>query len=150
MKSGRGSGTDRSQLTALSGRGSRVTPLFGEKYMTKEEYVKKYTSIYRKVDKNNKKKAKELIDKLADVLLMMDECKQHIDEEGCVSEMCQGKYTIQRENPWSQTYNQKVKLMTTIMDRLDRLLPDAKTETVAKAGDALGAFISKGKPVELR
>ena len=104
MKSGRGSGTDRSQLTALSGRGSRVTPLFGEKYMTKEEYVKKYTSIYRKVDKNNKKKAKELIDKLADVLLMMDECKQHIDEEGCVSEMCQGKYTIQRENPWSQTY----------------------------------------------
>lgn len=118
--------------------------------MTKEEYVKKLNSIYRKVDKNNKKKAKELIDKLADVLVMMEECKAHIDEEGCVSEMSQGKYSITRENPWSKTYDNKVKLMVTIMDKLDRLLPDAKTEAVSKAGDALGSFIAKGKPVELR
>ena len=50
--------------------------------MTKEEYIKKYNGIYRKVDKNNKKKAKELIEKLADVLVMMDECKSHVDEAG--------------------------------------------------------------------
>lgn len=118
--------------------------------MTKEEYVRKYNTIYRKVDKNNKKKAKELIDKLSDVLVMMEECKTHIDEEGCVSEMCQGRYNIQRENPWSKTYDNKVKLMVTIMDKLDKLLPDQKAETVARAGDALGSFIAKGKPVELR
>ena len=118
--------------------------------MTKEEYIKKYNGIYRKVDKNNKKKAKELIEKLADVLVMMDECKSHVDEEGCVTDMSQGKYIIQRENPWSKAYNDKLKLMIVIIDKLDKLLPDGREEALTKAGDSLGAFVARGKPVELR
>lgn len=118
--------------------------------MTKEAYVKKYTEIYKNVGASNEKKAKELISRLADVLVMMDECKSHIDAEGCVAEMCQGNYSIMRENPWSKTYDSKAKLFVTLIEKLDKLLPDQRTEAVTKAGDALGSFIAKGKPVELR
>ena len=117
--------------------------------MKKSDYIKKYSDIYSNIAGNKRKKADELIDKLADVLLMMDECKEHIEAEGCVTEMCQGNYSIERENPWSKTYDNKAKLMISLIDKLDKMLPDAKQEGIDKAGEALANFITKGKPVEL-
>lgn len=118
--------------------------------MSKEEYIRKYKNIYKSIDKSNKKKSLELISKLADVLVMMDECKQHIDEEGCVTDMSQGTYTIQRENPWSKVYDAKSKLMISLIEKLDKMLPDQKTEGITKAGENLAKFVAGGRPVELR
>lgn len=118
--------------------------------MKKSEIIKKYSDIYRDIPEKNKKKAEELIDKLSDVLIMMQECKEHLDSEGCVTEMCQGSYTIERESPWSRTYDSKVKLMLSITDKLDKMLPDSKTEGVAKAGENLAKLVAGGRPVELR
>lgn len=118
--------------------------------MTKNDYIKRFTEIYGDIPENNKKKAKELIDKLADVLLMMDECKKNIESEGCVTEMEQGSYSIMRENPYSKVYDAKAKIMLSIIDKLDKLMPDSKTSAITQAGDALGSFVAKGKPIELR
>lgn len=118
--------------------------------MKRADYVKKYNDIYRDIPERNQKKAKELISKLADVLIMMDECKDHVDSDGCVTEMCQGNYSIERENPWSKVYDAKVKLMISLIDKLDKMLPDSKTEGVTKAGENLARLVAGGRPVELR
>jgi len=118
--------------------------------MDKKDYLKRFSEIYKAIPESNKKKAEQLIDKLADVLVMMDECKEHLDEEGCVVKMCQGSYEIDRENPWSKVYDSKSKIMMTLIEKLDKFLPDVKQEGVAKAGENLAAFVAKGKKVELR
>lgn len=118
--------------------------------MEKKEYVKRFSDIYANVGDSNKKKAQELIEKLADVLVMMDECKEHIDLDGCVTDMCQGNYSIQRENPWSKVYDSKSKIMLSILDKLDKMMPDSKAESVARAGENLASLVAKGRPVELR
>jgi len=64
--------------------------------------------------------------------------------------MSQGNYTIDRENPWSRTYDAKAKLMIALLDKLDKLVPDQKQETVTKAGEKLAKLVVGGRPVELR
>lgn len=118
--------------------------------MDKKSYIRKYKGIYKEIPKANKIKAEQLIDKLADVLIMMDECKDHIDSEGCVTPMDQGKYTIDRENPYSKVYDSKSKIMLSLIEKLDKLLPDTKQDGIIKAGENLAAFVAKGKKVELR
>lgn len=118
--------------------------------MDKKEYIKKYKKIYKGIATSNQKKAQELIEKLADVLVMMDECKDHIDNEGCVTSMSQGTYSIERENPWSKVYDAKAKLMIQIIEKLDKMLPDQKSESMNKAGENLVKLVAAGKPIELR
>lgn len=116
--------------------------------MDKKDYIKKYSQIYKNIP--DQKKAIELIDKLSDVLVMMDECKSHIDSEGCVTDMCQGNYTIQRESPWSKVYDAKTKIMIALLDKLDKLMPDSKSENINKAGENLARLVASGRPVEMR
>ena len=118
--------------------------------MEKKDYVKKFKEIYKGISESNAKKADALIDKLADVLVMMDECKMHIDAEGCVTEMSQGSYSIERENPWSKVYDAKSKIMLSILDKLDKMIPDQKVEGITKAGENLARLVAGGRPVELR
>lgn len=116
----------------------------------RKEYISRFSEIYRDIPKGQQAKAEALIEKLADVLVMMDECAKHLQKEGCVSEMCQGKYSIQRINPWSQAYDAKAKIMLSIVDKLDKMLPDQKAEGINRAGENLAKLVAGGKPVELR
>ena len=118
--------------------------------MEKKEYLKRFKDIYKNIPEVNKNKADQLIDKLADVLVMMDECKEHLDEEGCVVQMCQGSYHIDRENPWSKVYDNKSKIMLSLIEKLDKFLPDSKQIGIASAGENLAAFVAKGKKIESR
>lgn len=118
--------------------------------MSKSDYIKKYKQIYKNIPDHNQKKADELIDRLADVLLMMDDCKKHIEADGCVTSMCQGNYDIERESPWSKAFDAKTKLMIALLDKLDKLLPDSKVENISKAGENLARLVANGRPVELR
>lgn len=40
--------------------------------------------------------------------------------------------------------------MLSILDKLDKMLPDQKTENVTKAGENLAKLVAGGKPIELR
>ena len=115
----------------------------------KKKYEKKYRKMYESIPDKDKKKAEELISRLADVLVMMDRCKEHIDAEGFVTSMPQGSYSIDRENPYSKIYSDKYKLMLSTLDKLDKMLPD-KEEKITKAGENLAKLVAGGKPVEVR
>lgn len=94
------------------------------KKLDKKAYKKTLWEIYAGIPAGEKQKAEELIGRLADVLLMMDECREHIASEGLVTEMQQGDYSIDRENPYSKIYDAKHKLMLLTIDRLDKMQPD--------------------------
>lgn len=113
--------------------------------METKPYLKRLNAIYKDIPPSKAKKAKELIRLLAEDLALRDECLKHLAEEGAVTEMPQGNYSIMRENPWSKVADSKTKNILAIMEKLEKLLPDAKTETVTKAGEALAAFVAKGK-----
>lgn len=107
----------------------------------KKRYITKLKRLYRDIPEDARKKAEALIERLADILLMMDECREHIAEEGCVSEMPQGKYSIMRENPYSRVYDAKHKLMLSTMDKLEKLRGtdgEVNDELMAFLGDRMG------------
>jgi len=116
----------------------------------KKKYIKRYMELYQDIPKDSQKKAEELIKRLADVLVMLDQCTEHINAEGAVTEMPQGDYSIMRENPYSKVYDAKSKIMLSIISQLDKMLPDTKTASVAKAGENLARLVAGGKPLELR
>ena len=89
--------------------------------MTRKQHLNKLKKIYADIPEDKQEKVKDLIEKMADVLVIMDECKDHLTKEGCVTEMPQGSYTIQRENPYSKIYDAKYKLMLATIDKLNKL-----------------------------
>jgi len=115
----------------------------------KKSYIRKFTDIYSEIA-GNSKKAKELIERLADLAVILDEAREHLCEEGAVTSMDQGNYSIERENPWSKIADSKQKSYLAVMNKLDDMMPSEKEATATKAGEVLKDFISKGKPVELR
>jgi len=139
----------RAPNLSVAGRGKSHDP-FKEIFGMKEEYIGRFTEIYKDIPRGQQAKASALIERLADTLVMMDECTEHLQAEGCVSEMCQGKYSIQRINPWSQAYDAKAKIMLSILEKLDKMLPDQKSDGIAKAGENLAKLVAGGKPIELR
>ncbi len=120
-----------------------------EKIALKKKYISKYKHIYADIAKGNKK-VEELIIRLADLSVILDECKEHLMEEGPVSLMQQGDYVIERENPWSKVADTKHKTYLSVMSKLDDMMPTVKEAVANKAGDDLKDFIAKGKKIELR
>ena len=104
--------------------------------MTKEQNLEKLKKIYTDIPEDKQEKVNEILEKMADVLVMMDECREHINQEGCVTEMSQGKYSIMRENPYSKVYDAKYKLMLATIDKLNKL-----TEGKGIQKDELMAFL---------
>ncbi|MBQ0112671.1 MAG: hypothetical protein KBT03_06045, partial [Bacteroidales bacterium] len=116
-----------------------------EKTKTKAQYIVFFKKIYDAIPERNKKKAEELFQRAAELAVIIDDCNKHLEKEGAVSEMCQGNYSIMRENPYSKVQDAKMKTYLLVIDKLDKMLPDAKTDATNKAGEALAAFIAKGK-----
>ena len=112
----------------------------------KQKYKRLYKSIYRDIDRTKKKKAADLIENLAMIRATIDECEDHINSEGLVVKMSQGNYDIDRENPYIKIQDRAQRTYSTLLKQLDDMLPTSKAQEVAKAGDALKAFIASGKP----
>ena len=104
----------------------------------KDAYLAKLKQIYANIPPTNAEKAGELMSRLADVLVMMDECRDGIAADGLVVSMPQGNYSINRENPYSKIYDAKHKLMLLTVDHLDKMLPDE-----GSGRDELMEFLSK-------
>ena len=53
----------------------------------------------------------------------LQELKARVKLDGVVTEMCQGDYTIERENPALKSYNTTVKNYTSVIKQLNDMLP---------------------------
>lgn len=62
-----------------------------------------------------------------------------VNSEGVVTEMSQGSYSIDRENPALRSYNTTIKNYTTVIKNIVDLLP-AQEETKS-TGNALAKFV---------
>ena len=113
--------------------------------MERKNYLSLFRRTYKSIPQSQSKKAKELIERAADIAVILDECKEHLTSEGLVTKMPQGEYEIERENPYSKIFDAKMKAYLAVIQALDKLMPDTKTEGVTKAGEALAAFVAKGK-----
>lgn len=112
----------------------------------KKKYKRLYKGIYRDIDSDKKKKVNDLIENLAMIRATIDECEDHINSEGLVVKMAQGKYEIDRENPYIKIQDRAQKTYSTLLKQLDDMMPSSRAQEVTKAGDALKAFIATGKP----
>ena len=63
-----------------------------------------------------------------------------VNSEGVVTEMSQGSYSIDRENPALRSYNTTIKNYTSVIKQIVDLLP--AQENQSKAGNALAAFVA--------
>ena len=104
-----------------------------------------FKATYKNIPEGQEKKAKELMERAADIAVILDECKEKLAIQGLVTKMPQGEYEIERENPYSKIFDAKMKAYLAVIAALDKLVPDVKAEGIAKAGETLAAFVAKGK-----
>lgn len=55
----------------------------------------------------------------------LEQLKAEIKANGVVTEMCQGNYSIQRENPALKSYNTTIKNFQSLIKQICNLLPDS-------------------------
>lgn len=90
--------------------------------MAKKNYnIKELREAFENSDKS--KLALPLLEKAEFLEETLNELKLKIQSDGVVTEMCQGSYVIERENPALKSYNSTVKNYTTIIKQLNELLP---------------------------
>lgn len=86
-----------------------------------------------------------LIGRAAFILVTLLDYEREITENGVITEMSQGAYTIKRENPAAKGYNSLVKNYQGIIKQLTDMLPDKKDAAREQAGQRVAAFVAKGK-----
>ena len=63
-----------------------------------------------------------------------------VNSEGVVTEMSQGSYSIDRENPALRSYNTTIKNYTSVIKQIVELLPAQENQN--QAGNKLAAFVA--------
>lgn len=101
--------------------------------------------ILEDVPSQQRELCEKLIDRAAFMLVTLLEYEEIITREGIITEMSQGSYTIQRENPAAKGYNTMIKNYQAVIKQLTDLLPDKKDAAVEEAGERLKEFVRKGK-----
>lgn len=101
--------------------------------------------ILEDVPSQQRELCERLIDRAAFMLVTLLEYEEIITREGIITEMSQGSYTIQRENPAAKGYNTMIKNYQAVIKQLTDLLPDKKDAAVEEAGERLREFVRKGK-----
>lgn len=87
-----------------------------------EKDIKKLTEIFN--DGSSKSiLALSLIDKARFMEDTLKKLQDQVKKGGVVTEMCQGKYNIDRANPALQAYNVTIKNYTSIIKQLNDMLP---------------------------
>lgn len=101
--------------------------------------------ILEDVPSQQRELCERLIDRAAFMLVTLLEYEEIITREGIITEMSQGSYTIQRENPAAKGYNTMIKNYQAVIKQLTDLLPDKKDAAVEEAGERLKEFVRRGK-----
>lgn len=85
------------------------------------EDIRKIFSKDTSINKN--KLGLSLVDEAIYMKQTLDKLKEKIDKNGVVTEMCQGSYTIERENPALKSYTSLIKNFNTTVKQVNDLLP---------------------------
>lgn len=111
--------------------------------MAKKIYdLKELRAVFESTNDNKSKLALSLLDKLTFMENALQDLQDKVKKEGVVTEMCQGRYNIDRANPALQAYNVTIKNYTSAIKQLADLLPDGD---VKAAGEDISRFIASGK-----
>ena len=92
-------------------------------------------------DDNTSVLARTLLDKATFMDKSLRELEKKVEENGVVTSMCQGAYSIDRTNPSLTTYKDLVKSFTTVIKQINDMIP--KEKTVADGENILG-FLATG------
>lgn len=101
--------------------------------------------ILHDVPKQQISLVERLIDRAAFMLVTLQDYEKAITEEGIITDMPQGDYSIRRENPAARGYNTLVKNYQGVIRQLTDLLPDRKEAAADAAGERLRRFTGMKK-----
>lgn len=85
--------------------------------------IKDLRKVFEAINDEKSKLALSLLDKAEFLEETLQELKVRVKLDGVVTEMCQGDYTIERENPALKSYNTTVKNYTSVIKQLNDMLP---------------------------
>lgn len=100
--------------------------------------IKDLRKVFEAINDEKSKLALSLLDKAEFLEETLQELKARVKLDGVVTEMCQGDYTIERENPALKSYNTTVKNYTSVIKQLNDMLPTEekpKDDGFEKFGD---------------
>lgn len=83
----------------------------------------KLKNVFEKEDSNHSKLALSLIEEAFFCGKTLEKLKKQINKDGVVTEMCQGDYSIKRENPALKSYNTTIKNYQALLKQISELLP---------------------------
>ena len=121
------------------------------KNLEKEKKIKseisKLNKIFKDLSENKKKLCESLIQNAAFMAVTLEELQATIKEEGPVMRHTNGNgFEVLQEHPAQKTYNTMINRYASVIKQMSDMLPDNKTESMNSAGEALAAFVAKGKP----
>lgn len=92
---------------------------------SKSNLIKNLSELKQIFSNNDKKSilALSLLDKAEFMEDTLQKLQQKVKDNGVVTEMCQGKYNIDRANPALQAYNVTVKNYTSVIKQLNDMIP---------------------------
>lgn len=108
--------------------------------MPKKSYdLKVIKSVFESSNDNKSKLGLSLLDKIEFMEKTLQDLQDKIKKDGVITEMCQGKYNIDRANPALQAYNVTIKNYTSAIKQVVDLLPE---DSLKVDGESLMSFIA--------
>lgn len=95
-----------------------------KKKMLPYEDLKALKETFEKMDNDKSKLALSLLDEAYFCGETLKKLKEKVEKDGVVTEMCQGSYNIDRENPALKSYNTTIKNYQALIKQITDLLPN--------------------------
>lgn len=86
--------------------------------------IQELKDTFEQLDDDKSKLALSLLDKAEFLEETLQKLKVKVKLQGVITEMCQGDYSIERENPALKSYNTTVKNYTSVIKQLNDMLPN--------------------------
>lgn len=116
-----------------------------DKRISKE--MRRLNKIFENVADDKKKLCSNLIKNAAFMAVTLEELQERIQSEGAVITSMNGNgFETMQEHPAQKSYNTMINRYSSIIRQLTELLPSDRQDAVTSAGEALAAFVAKGKP----
>lgn len=88
------------------------------------EDLKTLKETFGKTNNDKSKLALSLLDEAYFCGDTLKKLKEKVEKDGVVTEMCQGEYSIDRENPALKSYNTTIKNYQALIKQITELLPN--------------------------
>lgn len=123
--------------------------------MTKVERIKKEKDklniIFTDIPENKKRLCAKLIENAAFMAVTLEDLQDIVNTEGAIMVAKNGNgFEITQEHPAQKSYVGMLAKYSSVINQLQNLLPDQKSDSLTKAGENLAKMVVGGKPVELR